>query len=422
VALVIGNGAYANTPLKNPVNDARDVAQALRELGFEVIHKENVNQNDMKRAIRAFGESGRAAGVRLFYYAGHGVQVNGENYLVPVGADFSNEQEVEYESVNLGLVLAQMEEVKNSINLVVLDACRNNPFARNFRSATRGLAPVDALTGTFIAYATAPGSVASDGSERNGLYTQELLRYLRVPGVSVEEVFKRVRISVREKTQGKQIPWESSSLTGDFYFIGGKDAAQQAVKEQVLPPVGVSPAELSFWESVKNSTDPEDFSAYLKQYPSGSFVSLARSRMQVLQETAHPNAASNAGAEEQVKTVDIRSLSFSLQECRIAGTAVKCKLTITNNRREAREIVFHPDKSTLVDDQSGTSQMAREGRDVEIAPPGISINVTKTFQGVATNATSIRLLSIAVQDIPTSHKGIFSGTYKVEFSPVTLQR
>jgi hypothetical protein len=172
----------------------------------------------MKRAIREFGQKTRNSDVALFYYAGHAVQVNGENYLIPVGATIEKEEEVEYESVDVGFVLAQMANAGSRINIVILDACRNDPFARSFRSPTRGLALINAPSGTLIAYATAPGSVASDGTERNGLYTQELLKNLRTPGLDVEEVLKRVRIAVREKTQGKQTPWESSSLVGNFYF------------------------------------------------------------------------------------------------------------------------------------------------------------------------------------------------------------
>lgn len=222
VALVIGNGTYMAAPLKNPVNDARDIAQALRDLGFDVEYGENLGRNDMKRSIRAFGERLRGASdVALFYFAGHGVQVKGVNYLIPIDARVEREEEVEYEGVEAGFVLAQMEADTSRVNIVILDACRNNPFARSFRSASNGLAALDAPSGTLIAYATGPGSTASDGDARNGLYTQELLKHMRVPGLSVEEVFKRVRISVRAQTRGRQTPWESSSLTGDFRFIGG---------------------------------------------------------------------------------------------------------------------------------------------------------------------------------------------------------
>lgn len=231
VALVIGNGAYEVGPLRNPTNDAREVAKALTEIGFEVIHKENLTQNELKRAIRGFGEKLRDGGVGLFYFAGHGIQVNGENYLIPVEAIINSEQEVEYDSVDLGLVVAQMENAQNDLNIVILDACRNNPFARSFRSSTRGLAPMAAPSGTLIAYATAPGSLASDGKGANGLYTEALLVALRVPGLKIEDVFKRVRVAVEEKTGGKQVPWESTSLKGDFYFI----KTDNALKANSLP-------------------------------------------------------------------------------------------------------------------------------------------------------------------------------------------
>lgn len=253
VALVIGNSAYETAPLKNTVNDATDMAQALRELGFDVIYRENLNQNDMKRAMREFGSKLRNGGIGLFYYAGHGVAVKGVNYLIPVGAKVDSEEEVEYEAVDAGFVLAQMESAANSLNIVILDACRNNPFARSFRSASRGLAQMDAPSGTLIAYATAPGSVASDGTERNGLYTQELLKNMRTQGVGIEEVLKRVRISVRNMTQGKQTPWESSSLTGDFYFNPANATNNAAAKAvETVPPSAIVASESAAATSTLN--------------------------------------------------------------------------------------------------------------------------------------------------------------------------
>ena len=219
VALIIGNSAYKIAPLLNPINDAKDMEQALSSFGFDTIYKENLTNSDMKKAIRDFGERIRNGGVGFFYYAGHGIQVNGHNYLIPIEAVINNEYEVEYESVDIGLVLAQMEEAETRLNVVILDACRNNPFTRSFRSTKRGLASTDPLKGTLIAYATAPGAVASDGDTRNGLYTQELLNAMRIPGLKLEDVFKRVRIAVQRKTASKQIPWETSSLIEDFYFL-----------------------------------------------------------------------------------------------------------------------------------------------------------------------------------------------------------
>jgi len=219
IALIIGNSSYADNPLFNPVNDARDMARALRELGFEVMAGENLNKKEMEEKIRAFGKRIAGAGVGLFYFSGHGLQVNGYNYLLPVGARIEKEQDVEYEAVEAGRVLGEMDAARNRLNIVILDACRNNPFARSFRSVTRGLAVMSAPSGTLVAYSTSPGSVASDGEGANGLYTQELLNGIRMPGLKLEDVFKRVRIAVKEKSKGKQIPWETSALDGDFYFV-----------------------------------------------------------------------------------------------------------------------------------------------------------------------------------------------------------
>ncbi len=219
-ALIIGNSRYQMGVLPNPVNDARAMATVLKQVGFDVILKTEIsNKDEMKRAIREFGRKLERGGVGLFYYAGHGLQVDGINYLIPVEAQIYNQEEVEYECVEAGFVLAQMENARNRMNVVIMDACRDNPFARSFRSSKRGLATINAPTGTMIAYATAPGSVASDGTGKNGLYTEILLNEIQVEGQKIEETFKNVRRSVLDLSDGRQIPWESSSLVGDFYFV-----------------------------------------------------------------------------------------------------------------------------------------------------------------------------------------------------------
>ncbi|MBU1230546.1 MAG: caspase family protein [Proteobacteria bacterium] len=218
VALVIGNGSYTTAPLKNPVNDARDMAAALKALGFEVILRENASLAQMEGAVEEFWVQLKKGGAGLFYFAGHGLQVHGKNYLVPVDAKLSAEQDARYKCMDAGLVLGRMENAGNDLNLVILDACRNNPFARSWRSAEQGLAKMDAPRGSIIAYATAPDSVAADGAGRNGIYTEKLLRAIRAPGQPVELVFKRVRDEVMRATGDKQVPWESTSLRGDFYF------------------------------------------------------------------------------------------------------------------------------------------------------------------------------------------------------------
>jgi hypothetical protein len=219
IALVIGNGQYKDAPLLNPVNDAQAIAKALSRSGFKVMLKENVGRAEMQVAFREFGDALRKGGVGLFYFAGHGVQVKGRNFLIPVDADIQREDEVAYNSVDANQVLDKMEAANNRLNIVILDACRNNPFARTFRSSGAGLAQMDAPVGTFIAFATAPGSVASDGQGRNGLYTQHLLRAMLRPGVKIEDVFKDVRAGVRRDSNGRQVPWENTSLEGDFVFV-----------------------------------------------------------------------------------------------------------------------------------------------------------------------------------------------------------
>lgn len=218
-ALVIGNSRYAVAPLRNPIHDARAMAQRLGDVGFEVIEREDLTKRAMEEEIRAFGARLKAGGVGLFYFAGHGVQVGGVNYLLPIGSTIEKEQDVVYEAVDAGRVLSEMEVAENRLNIVILDACRNNPLPRSLRAAVHGLAVMNAPSGTLIAYATSPGSVANDGEGRNGLYTQELLKHIPLPGVKLEDVFKRVRVAVKAQSQGKQLPWETSALEGDFFFV-----------------------------------------------------------------------------------------------------------------------------------------------------------------------------------------------------------
>ena len=222
LALVIGNSAYQTAPLKNPLNDAEDMAATLESLDFKVILKKNADQRTMEDTIRYFGRQLKNGGVGLFYFAGHGLQVEGRNYLVPVDARIESESDVRYEAVDAGRVLGKMEDAENQLNIVILDACRNNPYARSFRTDQKGLARMDAPTGSLVAYATAPGDVAADGNEKNGIFTKYLIRHMSEPNLSIEQVLKRVRIDVAGQTNGRQIPWESSSLMGDFYFNSKK--------------------------------------------------------------------------------------------------------------------------------------------------------------------------------------------------------
>jgi len=230
-ALVIGNAAYKGAPLKNPVNDARGMAGALQGLGFNVKLYVNADYKSMYEAIRSFGRELSRGGVGLFYYAGHGMQVKGTNYLIPVGADIKEEDEVRFNAVDANLVLSKMESAGNRTNIVILDACRDNPFSRSFRSSTRGLAVVDAPRGSLLVYATAPGSVSADGSGRNGIFTGALLKHINESGVDVEMMLREVRRDVMAETNNKQVPWSSSSLTGSFYFKGSGKGVKKVLRQ-----------------------------------------------------------------------------------------------------------------------------------------------------------------------------------------------
>jgi hypothetical protein len=293
VALVIGNSAYQEAPLRNPASDARAMSERLTKLGFQVITVENASREAMERAILDFASRLQSESTGLFYYAGHGIQSRGRNYLLPVDAEVDNERALRFEALDVQTVLEEMAFAGNRINIVILDACRNNPFERRFRGGARGLAAIDAAGGTLIAYATAPGSVAADGDGDNGLYTSELLAALEVPGLKAEEVFKRVRVAVSERTRGAQIPWESSSLTGDFVFHAGGSVPKRVSAASASPPLGGY--EALFWETIKESENPEDFRAYLRQYPQGAFASLAQIRVSALDQKAPDNASRGVG-------------------------------------------------------------------------------------------------------------------------------
>ena len=234
VALIIGNSAYpAAARLRNPVNDATAMANKLRALGFDVVLKTDASQRDMTRAISQFGQKLAPGSVSLFYYAGHGMQVRGKNFLIPIDAEIETEGSVHSEAVDVDQLLNQLGPAR--LSMVILDACRNNPFERRFRSTgSGGLAQIDAPTGTLLAYATAPGKVASDGSGANGLYTEALLKALDTPGLKVEDVFKQVRISVIKASDNQQIPWESSSLTGEFFFRPPVETKSATADERFL--------------------------------------------------------------------------------------------------------------------------------------------------------------------------------------------
>jgi uncharacterized caspase-like protein len=237
VALVLGNAAYQYTaPLKNPVNDAQDIARVLTALQFQVIIKTDTTLDTMADAIFQFGESLKGGGVGLFYYSGHGMQVKGENYLIPIDANVVREDDIKRKTINARDVLETMDEAKSHLNLVFLDACRNNPFPRSVRAVSWGLAGMNAPSGTLLVFATNPDNVAADGVGRNGTYTKHLLHYLTQSGLEVGMMLRKIRTAVKEETGGQQVPWENGSMEGEFYFHGRHSGPPVTPQPLQTPP------------------------------------------------------------------------------------------------------------------------------------------------------------------------------------------
>lgn len=236
VALIIGNSAYQDMPLRNPVNDARDFAGTLNSLGFDVVVKYDLTRSQMREAIRDFGRRLRdASGVGLFFFAGHGIQVEGLNYLIPIGADIEQEWEVKDECLEASVVLRQMEAVNNPMNIMILDACRNNPLARSWRSSTRGLARMEAPRGTVILYSTEPGSVANDGFGKNSPFTHHLVELIAVPGLDFMDVIRDLNTKLLAETNGKQAPW-MEGIPAKFYFTQGTEPKPSSSTQSVAKP------------------------------------------------------------------------------------------------------------------------------------------------------------------------------------------
>ncbi len=305
VALVVGNAAYEQelTALKNPVNDATAVAAALRRLGFEVIEGRDVDEDAFYDKIMAFEAAARSAEVSLFFYAGHGLQVDGRNYLAPVDLQLETRQDLRRHAIELASVL---EVMNSATNLVILDACRNYwPLVRLLGASrlvtpNRGLARVESASGTLIAYAAEPGAVAADGLGKHSPYTAALLEHLETPGLSVQNLFTEVTASVLERTDKKQKPWTHSSLS-------------QIVR--LAPGASPGPAERVFWESVKDSPNAADVQAYLDRYPNGVYAVLARNRLEVLLDAAAPAPEATASSVEaglELSRTDRRLIQLGL--------------------------------------------------------------------------------------------------------------
>jgi hypothetical protein len=307
-ALVIGNGYVKVSLLKNPANDATLVATILKNLGFEVLVGINKSQREMRQLIRDFGQRLRdSGGIGLFYFAGHGVQSNGNNYLIPIDADIQNEADVEDVGIDLNYVLNTMKIGQGALNIVILDACRNNPFSQGSRSARAGLASVKAPSGTLIAYATAPDSTAADGESGNSPYTEELTGQMQAPGLVLETMFRKVTERVSARTGGRQEPWISDNHKGEFFFKNAV-ATSGFIDKAKIDPVAV---EREHWETIRNSTNVEDYKNYLQTYPAGAFAAIARAKISQIKSAANARPETSHSDKDSQKNESSPGLAVS---------------------------------------------------------------------------------------------------------------
>ena len=295
VALVMGNSAYTSAPLKNPTNDAKDMAAKLKGMGFTVVERNNLTAKQIGSTLREFRSKLTPGSVALVYYAGHGLQIKGENYFPTVDAEITGEEDVPNQSLAMRQIMDVLEEAKTRLNLVFLDACRNNPYQRSFRSSSDGLSRVNAPSGTLISFATRPGSVAADGTGRNGLYTGALLEAMDSRGEQIELVLKRVVTRVKAVSKNQQEPWMEGSIDGEFCFGNCQvTVAQTAVSD-----------DRALWDSVKDSRDVNEIRAYLEKFPRGLFAGVARAKILSLEKTEQQIALSRPTQQSSFVSVPV---------------------------------------------------------------------------------------------------------------------
>jgi hypothetical protein len=365
VALVVGNSRYKSVAeLKNPANDARGVSAALQAAGFAVDLKLDASRAEMLEAIRAYAKTiGERKCVGLFYFAGHGLQLSWRNYLLPVDATIRDVNDVAAKGVDVATLIGGISDARNPMNVIILDACRDNPFA-GVRVEQKGLSQMDAPPGTLLAYATAPGNVASDGDGENGLYTSNLLREMRVREAKIEDVFKRVRLAVRRQSQGRQIPWESTSLEEDFYFLPPEQLKQLSRKEEEIQ----FEKELVAFEAAKVSLDPGALlQEYLVAHPSGYFTELAlleldrvlarqgEKPIEIAPSAGNPNTAGTARADMGFKVGDEYVYRLTDRQTRIQRSQSLTVTAVTEG-----EVILNDGQAIL--DRLGNTILTPDGR------------------------------------------------------------
>ena len=333
VAFVVGNGAYKNVAaLPNPAIDAKSMARLLRNVGFEVVEGSNLTRDKMTERLLDFGKKAEGADVALFFYAGHGIAVNGTNYLLPVDADLKSEMDVKLgAAINVDVTLEQtMGDAK--VKLVFLDACRDNPFAARIRSAkaTRsvnvqtGLAEMKSGEGTLIAFATGPGQTALDGEVgTNSPFTRALMANIASPGMEIQQAMTKVRAQVQDETSKGQLPWGHTNLTGTVYLNQPPVISGSATDAPAVAAGPASDVELEFWRSIKDSSKTEELNAYLTNYPNGTFKSIALARIASLQDG--PSTAKRA----LITGVGVDPATFSEE----ASQLTEDQLSLDRNQR-----------------------------------------------------------------------------------------
>jgi hypothetical protein len=344
-ALVIGNSRYTSSPLDNPGNDAKAVAAELKALDFDVQLLLDADRQTILNAMEEYANQLAARkAVGLFYFAGHGAQLAWRNYLIPVDAVIKSLDDVPTRAVELNTLLLGLGKAGNPMNVIILDACRDNPFGAALPTEHKGLSQFDAPPSSFLAYATSPGNVANDGNGSNGLYTEHLVRELGIREAKIEDVFKRVRLAVRRSSNGEQIPWESTSLEEDFYFHPPKDIAK--------PPDDVATRlfeeQLAIWEQIKSSTTPGQLEDFLRRYPSGLFSEVAQLRLdqvlaragerriEVLSDDQNPFSKGTLRIDTRVKVGD----RYSYREVEMATGRELLKYTLVVSDISDTQVIY----------------------------------------------------------------------------------
>jgi hypothetical protein len=364
MALVLGNSKYKDAPLKNPANDARAIGEALKTMGFTVTLKLDAGRAEMAAFTQGYVEQlAKRKVIGLFYYAGHGIQLAWRNYMLPVDAAIDTLADIQKQAVEVNSLLEGIKRANNALNVIILDACRDNPFGNLKGADQKGLSQMDAPQSTLLAYATSPGNVASDGVGEHGLYTEHLLREMKVPEAKVEDIFKRVRLAVRRKTNGAQIPWESTSLEEDFYFLPPADLKKLSEEEKEKQ----FNEEFAFWEKVKETNEPRPLEEYLLRYPSGEFSELAQlrldivlskqgeKRIEVASQAGNPFTQGFARADTSFKVGDFHTYRVLDPVTRVQRGRFKGLVTAVTDT----EVII--DDGALVLDLMGNTKKNREG-------------------------------------------------------------